>query len=405
MSTAAIVYLACGVLLRIQIGPRKWPYFAALGAILGLGYLSKAAMFPLAFIFLFAATSSDDGFRLKLAHLFVALLTFSMTAGPYAAALSSAKGRLTFSDTGKLSYVWFVDPGTDVVPDQHWQGGPAGYGQPLHPTRLLYNDPALYEFAAPIGGTYPPGTDPSYWYDGVQVRFDPAKVWAIARWNVEFYWNHFLAALLAGLLLLTCVGGRPAGFVLALVERWRIVVPAVCGLGMYAMTTDFFQNTFPQQPSTRFIASFAVVLFAAGVTAIRFKPSAATRRLVLGLTCAGLLFAGWGLSGRTVQEIKAAIHNKQQNKHWRSAQVLRRLGIGPGSRVAIIGPEYDHEFWARLARVKIIAQVPDGNAFLAKDFPVRALIFLLLEHAGADAVVWKQDKDQGYSAYFFHPVK
>src|SRR5207244_11393935 len=53
-----------------------------------------------------------------------------------------------------------------------WQGGTPGYGKPRHPTRLIYPTPPVYEFAGPIGGTYPMWTDPSYWYTGVRARFN-----------------------------------------------------------------------------------------------------------------------------------------------------------------------------------------------------------------------------------------
>ena len=52
MLMAAFVYLAAGLVLRIRIGSASWGTFVGLGVVLGLGYLAKAVMFPLAFIFL-----------------------------------------------------------------------------------------------------------------------------------------------------------------------------------------------------------------------------------------------------------------------------------------------------------------------------------------------------------------
>lgn len=52
MLVAALVYLAAVVIVRIRFGAASRRTFALLGIVLGLGYLAKAAMFPMAFIFL-----------------------------------------------------------------------------------------------------------------------------------------------------------------------------------------------------------------------------------------------------------------------------------------------------------------------------------------------------------------
>ena len=152
LSTAVLVYLACGLLLRLGTKPARWFHHAALGAILGLAYLSKAALLPLAAVFLLAGTLARVDFRAILVRALPALLALVVVAGPYVAALSLMKGRITFSETGKLSYIWYVNPGGDIINDLHWQGGPAAWGAPLHPTRQLLSDPDVFEFAQPLGG-------------------------------------------------------------------------------------------------------------------------------------------------------------------------------------------------------------------------------------------------------------
>ncbi len=52
MLVAAVAYVAAGVLLRISSNRADWLAFLFLGVVLGIGYLVKAAMFPLAFAFL-----------------------------------------------------------------------------------------------------------------------------------------------------------------------------------------------------------------------------------------------------------------------------------------------------------------------------------------------------------------
>jgi len=175
MCTAALVYLASGIVLRVHTRSASWFNFIMLGVVLGFGYLSKAAMFPLAFFFLLVGTLSVGNIQQALTRLLVALLTFTLISAPFIVALSTTKGRLTYSDTGKLSYVWYVNPSSRVIPNNHWQGGPPGFGQPKHPTRKILNNPPVFEFITPIGGTYPPWTDPSYWYEGLTIRFSLNK--------------------------------------------------------------------------------------------------------------------------------------------------------------------------------------------------------------------------------------
>src|SRR5260370_38659124 len=49
------MYLVTALMLRIRRGRGNWTVLAALGALLGLGYLAKAAMVALSFVFLSCA--------------------------------------------------------------------------------------------------------------------------------------------------------------------------------------------------------------------------------------------------------------------------------------------------------------------------------------------------------------
>jgi hypothetical protein len=63
------------------------------------------------------------------------------------------------------------------------------------------------------------------------------------------------------------------------------------------------------------------------------------------------------------------------------------LGLGPGDEVAIVGGEPFHVFWARLARTRIIAQVPNGIEFSRLREPDRAELLRALAATGARAIV------------------
>ena len=164
LCVAVLVYLATALLFRIRGGRGNLLVFAGLGALLGLGYLAKAAMFPLAFVFLFSAFCLNRiaGSSLLAAALrtLVATVLFAGIALPFILALSAAKGRPTFGDSGRINYAEYVNRATRFV---HWRGEPAGTGTPLHPSRKIFSDPDVFEFSSPVQGSYPPWYDPSYW--------------------------------------------------------------------------------------------------------------------------------------------------------------------------------------------------------------------------------------------------
>jgi hypothetical protein len=70
LCVAVLVYLATGLLFRIRRGQGGWLVFAGLGVLLGLAYLAKSAMFPLAFVFLLSAFGLSRAAR---AALYVAI--------------------------------------------------------------------------------------------------------------------------------------------------------------------------------------------------------------------------------------------------------------------------------------------------------------------------------------------
>ncbi len=200
MLMAALVYLAAGLLLRIRTGSDSWSNYAALGAILGLGYLTKTFMLPLSLVFLGVSLFSTANRRRAWPRVLAALLIVLLCSAPFIYTLSIAQDRLSFGEAGKLTYVRYVNK----VPYPHWQGIPEGHGTPAHPTRKLLDHPAVYEFDGPVGGTYPVSYDPFYWYEGVVVRFDLYRQSRALLTSSLFYFDLFFrhqAALMVGFLI------------------------------------------------------------------------------------------------------------------------------------------------------------------------------------------------------------
>ncbi len=158
LCVAAFVYLIAGLLLRIR-RRSSFRLFVVFGVVLGLAYLTKAVMFPLGFAFILIGLFCVPRPK-RLGYVLLVTSCFLAVSAPWLVALSRAKGRFTFGDSGRLNYSALVSPGGRII---NWQGAPPGSGIPVHATRQLVKNPPVYEFATPVGGTYPPSFDPSYW--------------------------------------------------------------------------------------------------------------------------------------------------------------------------------------------------------------------------------------------------
>lgn len=389
MAVAAFVYLVSGIIVRIRQGGGSWYVFVLLGALLGLGYLTKAPMFPLAFVFLGVAFFAVGHLRRALPRVAVALTVFLLLGSPLIVALSITKGRLTLGDSGKLNYARYVNR----LPEVHWRGEPPGSGAAAHPTRKIFEEPPAYAFATPIGGTYPPWYDQSYWYEGVAIHFNLREQLAVLLSSAIAYYDLFFriqAGLMASALILYLVSCRRWSCVKPLAQNWIVLVPALAAFAMYALVL----------PEPRYLGPF-VVLFWAGVLAgIRLPASEKSARLAWAASLAMLLFVYVnigafyldGLKSFTAKQTSApvsqlgTVNQTTSGSHWEVASGLSAIGIRPGDRVAFVGYSFD-AFWARLARVQIIAETQDVAMFWAVDRSVRAEIIKAFAATGARAII------------------
>jgi hypothetical protein len=374
-AVAALVYLAAALVLRLE-RTRSRGDAVALGLALGLGYLCKSSMFPMAFVFLAVAA-----WRVRPSgRAAFALAAFLALALPFAAAVSRQKGRPTFGDAARLNYAWLVNP---RVPDTHWQGNPPGSGSPRHPTRRIFAAPAAFEFATPIGGTYPPWYDPSYWNEGLRPRFDGRKEMAVVQANVAFSARTFGAALVAGFLLLALAGGRPGASLKALGDQAVLLMPGLAGLGGFLFGTILpgFKPPWGLL-QTRYLGPFLALLFVAALASVQV--AAGRRRIVstlsLGLALAALLALSFRL-GAGVEQARTA----RPRRPWDAARGLREAGLPDGSKVALLGPN-DDCYWARLAGFRIVAEV-QAPEFWEADGPARGEVLRRVHAAGAAAIV------------------
>jgi hypothetical protein len=118
------------------------------------------------------------------------------------------------------------------------QGEIPASGRPLHGTQQIFDRPATFEFGSPLEATYAPWYDPTYWYDGLKVRFSLGdKVKNIARLlHLEtLLFFELNGSLVAELFVMFYMSGRKWLLLRDIAEFWFLLVPAVTALGIFTL--------------------------------------------------------------------------------------------------------------------------------------------------------------------------
>jgi hypothetical protein len=369
---AALTCLSTALVLRARREGGGWGTMAALGATCGVAYLAKAAMFPAGLVTLAVggAVAARGDWRRGLGRGALALLAFATVSAPFAVSLSVVKHRPTFGGVGALAYVWFVNGARKYV---HWQGGD-GYGVPVHPTRRVLAEPPVYEFATPVRGSYPPWYDPTWWHEGVKPRFDFGRTARavyvdLATLALRTWWVAIPLLALCGLLAAVRWLRAPP------LEYWLPYVPLAATVAMYsAVFLD-----------ARFVGA-QLSLIVVGALA-GFAPTARTHRwsavalpaLAAAILVARLLWLSVGLA-------PLAARGGMPNMGWEVARELHAQGVPEGARVGLVGSGLA-VFWARPARVRIVAEAPDARRFWSASPAEQAAVLSALTRAGASAIV------------------
>jgi len=378
------VYAMAGLLVRIQSGRAGWGTYLWLGVALGLSYLAKAAMFPLSFAVLGIAIFASSGAPRSRSKLLATVFVFALLAGPWIAVLSHSKGRFTFGDTGKLNYAY--DAGI-ASGEGFWADEQVPGIQFAHPLPRVGAEPVVFVFPGPVSGTYPPWYDSSYWLEGVKMRFRLVSQLQALHKSYDAYMDilvaekEFLIAFLA--LLFLQEGFR--NYTSRLARLWVVWLPALAGLGMYALL----------HIETRFIAAQTVLIWISLFAALRFPKVESARRWAQALAIALLLTT----SVRIAQNFVSNVHLLFQtpaDTDWSVAQDLHRLGVPLGGAIALIGMPKETFYFAHLAHVRIVAAVPpqDVNQYWFAPPDVQARVSAVFAGAGATAVV-TSDAPQG----------
>jgi hypothetical protein len=379
LMVAGLLILIGGYLVRLR-RHESYGKFALFGALTGFAYLGKAIMFPLGFGWLAILLFSGRISKRRVFGVLLSTFLFLMVSLPFIGALSKAKGRFTFGDSGRLNYAGMVSPNS---PPKHWQGEPEGSGVPKHATRQLLEKPAVYEFAAPVAGTYPPWYDPSYWNEGVKWSFRlRAQIRVLVQSGLKY--TKMLVdqlGLFAGMLIFILWGGAPTRR--AIVSNWPLMAAAGLSIMAYSLVLV----------TSRYVGGSAVLLLVAILAGIRLPRNEHTARFskyVAIAVMATVLFSVTAYLAQTAYLNMTVYSDPTQKDQMRAAEGLRSMGLRTGDPVAIIG-DGTTDYWAHLGRFKIVAEAfsPEAGSrkFWSEPLQRRNLAYECLRRAGAKVVV------------------
>ena len=375
---SAAVYLAFALLFRIRRGLNGPGTFLFLGLSLGIGYLTKAVMMPLAPFFILIGLILACDIRRSFPRLGAAVLGLLLMAGPLIVGLSVTKHRLTIGDSGRLNYLWHVNK----VPFFHWRGDDR-FGFMVHPTRMVFANPAIYEFASPITATYAPWYDPSYWYEGPAPRFDLKQQLEVFRTTIRIYLEIFTFTshllVIAGFFVLLYLT-RDHSF-WSVLREWPLFVLILICFAIY----------FPVHIEPRYVAAFIPPLWLILYAGLRFPSSSPLRKYAAYFVIAVASILILAQASRSVRAFQAAqVHTGATQLEV--AAKLTNSGLRPGDAVGMINfnPFWlPIVHWAQLAGVRVVAELPntETDTFLRSDESRKQQVLETFRKTGAKAVI------------------
>jgi hypothetical protein len=415
MMVATIIYLASGLTLGVFMGINQIREYALLGLVLGLGFLAKAPVLPIAVVFLAVTSFAPVRIRSTVPRIAVAVLVMALVCLPFLGALSHLQGHLTWGESAKLNYAWYVNG----LPRYHWQGQPH-IGVPVHPTHLLVQEPPVYSFDGPESATYSVWFDPVYWNAGVKSVVNVRGTLRQFLENCLEYEKtvfHEQAAVVVISVFLLGLAWRSGKVMTEIAKYWMLLIPVAAAFAMYA----------PVHVEPRMIAAYLVLLWLVLFAAVRLPDISGVQRAgsvaLASLAVFAFLMQTASIFGEAASYSPRdllALRSPGSNFEWQIASELHRMGLKPGDKVAWIRPatfnaKRNYE-WARLGEFHIIAEVPSGQEgrFWAATSSERAQALEQIAQTGAVAFVvtdvppgfseggWQKVGQSNFRAYFLH---
>ena len=334
--------------------------------------------------------------------------------------MSLEHGKPTFSDVGRFTYLKHVN---EMPYPNYYSKLDELKGRPLNPPRRIHDSPPVYEFASPVGGTYPMAFDPGYWTAGLVPTISLSQQLRAVATNLMEYFDLFvrsgggLLAIVTLLILLSFPRSNRAGSMNAEIALLLWVLAA---LGMYSLV----------YVTGRYIAPFAVLFWSALLGLVALPDRQHCRRLLrfgayllVGFTWINIgalnLEGLAGVTGFTPLSESGAQQGQfsvgHDTDHTAVAEGVLAKGLERGDEVGFIGYSFS-AYWARLARLRIVAEIhpQDLAGFWGATTTEKSAVMDSFAAAGVAAVIaepnessaippgWERVGQTGYLLYIIN---
>ena len=236
------------------------------------------------------------------------------------------------------------------------------------------------------GEPFPRALTPPNWHEGIKIYFDVAQQVRAVFHSLTIYYQLFLlqGGLFVGWLTLLLGGQRGWKTLNSVLHQWPLFMPAFTALGMLLIMGHL---------EFRHCAPWLVLMWMGFFGGCPLPRTEDHRQRAKRIIVAMVIFLAILVSHSTAREFAKGLRpviDSHQPAHlqWEVAKGLKQMGIRTGEQVAHLRNS-NRADWARLARVKIISEIPPSDImqFWTAGERIQAEIIETLFSTGARAIV------------------
>lgn len=340
---AGWLFLASTELVQASTRPPRRVRAMCLSMALSLGYCTKAVFFPVMLVggaaYLLSIPTAD-----RRGHLPWLVAPALVIAAPLIVVQSVSQGHLTFGETGRLNYAWYVNDMPHAAPRSELAGVTRARNAGSAAAVRLTSVPNAVLYSGDVSGTFPYWYDPSRFESRSGTRLSLPALARVMSANLHWY------KVVMGTFALLCTIAIVAAIARQRVEFGRLLAlaPSIALLSLYLLT-----HPEGRLAGSAIVAALVICLHLAG-----------PRRM--SLSKGGTIWAAGELTALTMLVILALGRTSNRVTLQRSRPAagpvaeLAQLATQSGMRVAVIGSPYG-QYWAHQSGVHITA-VREGDA-------------------------------------------
>ena len=331
---SASAVFAFGALLRLRYESGSGRAAVVLGLALAAGSLAKSFVIPWAGVCILTAFAAVRGTTRRPA--IVATAVWLVAVVPWTAGLSARSGHPTFGDSGRLTYVWYVNrletPSAKFMPSA--AATPA--------TDSIQQGIAITPNAP---GTNPVWYDPARWYGDLRPEFVLTRQLEVFGILVAEY----IASLAPFFLVISfwLIAAGPHATMEWWKRSWPVVVPALAALAAYSIVLV----------TTRYVAPFYMALTVMVLCAAPWPERIPATRMLVAIGVPLILMVATPNPGVPMALINAAVGSVlfAWILRYRSPVLQAAFAVVGGLSIRALEPRSDLRYVTAMSVLLILA--------------------------------------------------